>query len=135
MSKKIMPTKPKGAEKRLCSLTYSQIADWVGLESRSVQQYASRGDFDPKSVESVLSWVNGRRSAKGLPMIGQVEKVDRELQPVENPIQPKQPVSIDELEATGNYNPREIEKLRDSAARIAPPSSGGYNPMTGEFNR
>jgi len=67
-----MPTKPKGAEKRLCSLTYSMIAAWVGLPSRTVQQYASLGEFHARRIESVLQWVNKRRQVDGLPLIGAV---------------------------------------------------------------
>lgn len=58
-------------ESRLCSVTYSAIADWTGLTLQTVRTYATTGAFDRHSLESVLSWVNARRASKGLPLIGQ----------------------------------------------------------------
>jgi hypothetical protein len=63
--------RPPGSEKRLWCLTYSQIATWAWLKPRTVQEYASRGEFDASSIESTLKWVNTRRRKAGLPMIGQ----------------------------------------------------------------
>ena len=60
---------PRG-ECKIWSLTYSRIAEWTGLRVVTVRNCASRGDFDPRDVESVLSWVNTRRQRLGLPMIG-----------------------------------------------------------------
>jgi len=80
---KKMPTKPKGAERRLCCVTYSQIAAWVGLAKRTVIEYASLGHFDSRSLESILGWVNGRRKARGLPPVGHPEKI-AELDTLEN---------------------------------------------------
>lgn len=71
MLKNKSPGRPIGAEQRLCWLTYSQIAGWVGLKPRTVREYASRSQFDQTSVESVLQWVNARRQKRGLPLIGQ----------------------------------------------------------------
>ena len=63
--------RPRGAEERLCSITYGQIARWVGLSARTVRAYSSQGRYDRRDVESVLSWVNARRVAAGLSLIGE----------------------------------------------------------------
>ena len=133
-----IPTKPKGAEKHLWVLTYSKIAEWVGLESRSVQQYASRGDFEPTNIDSVLTWVNGRRAAAGLRLIG----IPAAGETVENPIPPKPPASIADLEARGvAINHQALHDLAEklgsaqpAVTRIAPIASGGYNPLTGGYD-
>jgi len=69
---KKMPRKPKGAEKKLCYVTYSHIATWVGLGRRTVIECASRGMFDKRSLESILRWVNARRRGRGLPPVGEL---------------------------------------------------------------
>lgn len=66
----VPPTKKPGAETHLCTLRYSQIADWVGLRPRTVQQYAARGEFNSRNLEDTLRWVNARRARRGLPLIG-----------------------------------------------------------------
>ena len=48
---------PRG-ECKIWSLTYSTIAEWTGLRVVTVRNCASRGDFDPRDIESVLCWVN-----------------------------------------------------------------------------
>ena len=60
---------PRG-ECKIWSLTYSTIAEWTGLRVVTVRNCASRGDFDPRDIESVLCWVNSRRQRLGLAMIG-----------------------------------------------------------------
>jgi hypothetical protein len=111
---------------RLCSITYSQIAEWTGLALHTVRSYASRGEFDQGDIESVLTWVNGRRASAGLPMIGQ----------------PKEPDSLPGLIREAM---KQAEEMADETASIvnafdAPsithipkPTSGGYNPQTGEY--
>ena len=42
------------------------------------RQYAQRGQFDPRSLDSLLEWLNARRTTKGLPMIGIPDQADRE---------------------------------------------------------
>jgi hypothetical protein len=60
---------PRG-ECKIWSLTYSVIAKWTGLRVVTVRNCASRGDFDPRDIESVLGWANARRQRLGLPLIG-----------------------------------------------------------------
>jgi len=99
-----MPRK-KGDEDRLWTLTYSQIAAWSGLKPSTVRSYCQRGDFDRASIESVLAWVNARRQARGLPMIGAPEEEPEE--------------DIAEEEPVANI------------VIHAPPNP--YNPLTGEY--
>jgi hypothetical protein len=58
---------PRG-ECKIWSLTYSTIAEWTGLRVVTVRNCASRGDFDPRDIESVLCWVNARRQRLGMPI-------------------------------------------------------------------
>ncbi len=60
----------KGTHNRLIIVTYQEIADWASLSVRTCQEYAYRGEFDQRSLESVLKWVNARRQAAGQPLIG-----------------------------------------------------------------
>lgn len=73
MSNPPVSTGRLGSENRLCVVTYSTIADWAGLKRRTVQTYAARKDFDPKNLESILTWCNNRRRTQGKRLIGMPE--------------------------------------------------------------
>lgn len=129
------PTNPgrkrgKAGEQRLSSITYSQIADWVGLTPRTIRAYACRGDFDNKSLESTLQWVNTRRQSQGLPPIGQPQsQLQLTSSPVELDTPPTGTVSLTPVlpPTSESYCPR---------SRITiplPPTLGLYNPITGTF--
>jgi hypothetical protein len=45
--------------------TYADIARICGLSVASVQTYASRGDFEPGDLESVIAFVVARRRPDG----------------------------------------------------------------------
>ena len=42
----------------------------AGIAGETANQYAHRGEYDPRNLENVLQWVNGRRAAKGLSLLG-----------------------------------------------------------------
>lgn len=131
------PIKQIGAEKRLCHLTYSQIADWAGLAPRSVIQYASRGEFNPNNLESVLQWVNGRRQRLSLPLIG--APPDPTALPAIRPVIPTGQGHEEPEEGDSEQKPRENQGETDSAVSHFPSVQLGhtpnvYNPETGEFN-
>lgn len=101
----------KGSRNSLIRVDYDVIGNLVGIAGDTAKQYAHRGEYDSRSLESVLRWVNGRRAAKGLPLIGL---------PSEN--------------ATAT------EKRFDSSSKMsptpAPPPldlSGGYDPLLGGY--
>ncbi len=98
----------KGSEQRLWTLTYSQIAVWVGLTVPTVRSYSHRGQFDHRSIESVLQFVNARRQRFGLPLIGLPD------QPVQQPDQPEP--EPDTITHTPIYIP------------------SSYDPQTGAYN-
>jgi hypothetical protein len=41
-----------------------------GIRGDTARRYAQRGLFDSRDLDSVLAWVNGRRAAQGLALIG-----------------------------------------------------------------
>ena len=96
-----------GAENRLWTLRYSQIAQWVGLTVSTVRSYAQRGQFRRGDIESVLTWVNRRRAKAGLPMIGM----------------PQNPQQSDKIEPDTWVSVTELTPCPDT----------GYNPTTGDF--
>jgi hypothetical protein len=58
--------RPKGSRTVLVRITYDTIGELAGgIAGDTARQYAQRGQFD-----SALTWVNARRTAKGLPLIG-----------------------------------------------------------------
>ena len=64
-------SRPEGSRNTLIAVTYDTIGELAGgIAGDTARQYAQRGQFDPRSLESLLGWVNARRTAKGLPMIG-----------------------------------------------------------------
>jgi hypothetical protein len=60
----------KGSRNALIKIDYDFIGHLAGIPGDSAKQYARRGEYDPRNLESVLRWVNGRRAAKGQPLIG-----------------------------------------------------------------
>ena len=112
-------TQNKRGEQRFAAVTHSLIAEWTGLSVITVQKYAARGAFDRWNLESVLAWVNGRRAAAGLPLIGMPKVFDK--------------ADADKAAVELIGVPPEV--LRDRTwIPIPPPASGGYNPKTGEYD-
>ena len=59
-----------GSRNALIKIDYDVIGQLAGIAGDTAKQYAHRGEYDSRSLDSVLQWVNGRRAAKGLPLIG-----------------------------------------------------------------
>ena len=101
----------KGSRNRLLTLTYDDIGRLAGIAGDTAKQYAHRGNYDSRSLDSVLRWVNGRRAAKGLPLIG-----------------------------LPSVNATDAENCSDGSTNLsptpAPPPldlSGGYDPLLGGY--
>ena len=63
--------RPKGSRTVLVRITYDTIGELAGgIAGDTARQYAQRGQFDSRDLDSALTWVNARRTAKGLPLIG-----------------------------------------------------------------
>lgn len=62
--------RPKGSRTVLVRITYDDIGRLAGIAGDTAKQYAQRGQFDSRDLDSLLQWVNDRRTAKGLPLIG-----------------------------------------------------------------
>ena len=63
--------RPKGSRTVLVRITYDTIGELAGgIAGDTARQYAQRGQFNPRELDSALTWVNARRTAKGLPLIG-----------------------------------------------------------------
>jgi hypothetical protein len=60
----------KGSRNTLVRIDYDLIGDLAGIAGDTAKQYAHRGEYDPRSLDSVLQWVNARLAAKGLSLIG-----------------------------------------------------------------
>lgn len=101
----------KGSRNTLIRIDYDTIGRMVCVAGNTAKQYAHRGEYDPRNLESVLQWVNGRRAAKGLPLIG-----------------------------LPSENATDAEDLADDDSYVsftlAPPPrdlSGGYDPLLGGY--
>ena len=63
--------RPKGSRTVLVRITYDTIGKLAGgIAGDTAKQYAQRGQFDSRDLDSLLTWINARRTAKGLPLIG-----------------------------------------------------------------
>ena len=62
--------RPKGSRTVLVRITYDDIGRLAGIAGDTAKQYAQRGQFDSRDLDSLLTWINARRTAKGLPLIG-----------------------------------------------------------------
>jgi hypothetical protein len=64
----------KGSRNTLVRIDYDLIGDLAGIAGDTAKQYAHRGEYDPRSLESILRWINVRRTGKGLSLIGMPSK-------------------------------------------------------------
>ena len=56
--------RPQGSRNALIRVTYDTIAEMAGgITGDTARQYARRGEYDSRDLESVLRWVNARRTA------------------------------------------------------------------------
>lgn len=94
-----------GSRNTLVKIDYDLIGDLVGIAGDTAKQYAHRGEYDSRSLESVLRWINSRRAATGQYMIGM---------PSENPPETESDRTVQFLQAPQNGLLR-------------------YDPMTGSY--
>jgi hypothetical protein len=95
----------KGSRNTLVRIDYDLIGDLAGIAGDTAKQYAHRGEYDPRSLESILKWVNVRRTGKGLSLIGM----------------PSKNVSEDELDCAVAFVPASQNELLR------------YDPVTGSY--
>lgn len=62
--------RPKGSRNTLIRVDYDTIGRLAGVAGNTARQYAHRGEYDPRNLENVLRWINGRLAQRGLPLIG-----------------------------------------------------------------
>ena len=62
--------RPKVSPTKLIAVNFDTLGRLSGLTGNTVRQYAQRGQFNPRDLDSALAWVNARRGAKGLPLVG-----------------------------------------------------------------
>ena len=101
----------KGSRNTLIRIDYDTIGRMAGIAGDSAKQYAHRGNYDSRSLDSVLRWVNRRRAERGQPLIG-----------------------------LPSENATDAENCSDGSSNMsptpAPPSldlSGGYDPLLGGY--
>ncbi len=63
-------SRPKGSRNALIRINYDMIGELVGIRGDTARAYAQRGEYDARSLESVLQWINGRRQRQGETLIG-----------------------------------------------------------------
>jgi hypothetical protein len=70
-----------GSRNTLVKVDYDLIGDLAGIAGDTAKQYAHRGEYDSRCLDSVLRWINARRLAKGLPLIGMPSETHPEVRP------------------------------------------------------
>jgi hypothetical protein len=112
---------PRGGQ-RFAAITYALLGKWAGLKASSVRKYANRGEFEPDDMDSALQWVNTRRQAKHLPLIGipaGYSGVNKHTTPVR-----QVPANVEEEAGCIVQTSVLPENVRGNS---------GYNPDTGEY--
>jgi len=71
----------KGSRNTLVKIDYDLIGELAGIAGGTAKQYAHRGEYDPRCLDSVVQWVNARRAAKGLPLIGMPSETPPDARP------------------------------------------------------
>jgi hypothetical protein len=103
-------SRPRGSRNRLVTLDYDDIGQLAGVRGNTARAYAHRGEYDSRSLDSVLAWVNGRRAAQRLSLIGLPDGDNQVSDDTTAPV-----------ETAGDI------KLTAMAGGLV------YDPMTGEF--
>jgi hypothetical protein len=101
----------KGSRNALIKIDYDVIGRLAGIAGDTAKQYAHRGEYDSRCLDSLLRWVNGRRAAKRLSLIGL----------------PSENAAATENRSDGSSN---------MSPTPAPPPldlSGGYDPLLGGY--
>ena len=100
----------KGSRNTLVRIDYDLIGDLAGIAGDTAKQYAHRGEYDPRCLDSVLRWSNGRRAAKGLPLIGMPSESHPEAEADRTvPFMPARQNGLLRYDPmTGNYQTSEI---------------------------
>ena len=63
--------RPRGSRNRLVTLDYDAIAEMAGgITGDTARRYAQRGEYDARDLDSLLAWINRRRAARGLALVG-----------------------------------------------------------------
>ena len=63
--------RPEGSRNTLIAITYDTIGELAcDIAGDTARKYTQRDQFHPRSLDSPLTWVNTRRTTRGLPMIG-----------------------------------------------------------------
>lgn len=63
--------RPQGSRNVLVRVTFDTIGELAGgIRGDTARRYAQRRLYDPRDLDSLLSWVNRRRAARGLALIG-----------------------------------------------------------------
>ncbi len=108
--------RPRGSRNRLVTLDYDSIGELAGVRGNTAKAYAHRGEYNSRNLTSVMEWINRRRAAQGLPLIG-IPDGDT-------------PAVSDDTAVNGT--PVEALPLQGTGGRVL---AGGlvYNPATGEF--
>jgi len=110
--------RPIGSRNRLVTLDYDVIAELAGgITGDTARRYAQRGQFDPRSLDSVLSWVNSRRKRQGEPLIGL---------PTDDAPQAHSDVTAADAPIQASLPP-------EDTIGHSPLCGITYDPMTGEF--
>ena len=103
----------KGSRNTLIKIDYDLIGLLAGISGNSAKQYANRGEFDSRSLDSALRWINSRRHVKGMPLIGL---------PTDNDAEPETQSDDDSSET-----------VSDLTARTETGSLLTYDPMTADY--
>lgn len=95
-----------GSRNTLIRIDYDVIGQLAGIAGDTAKQYAHRGEYDPRNLENVLQWVNGRRAAKGLPLLGlPSENAPEPLECSDDASNVSFPYAPPPLSLTGGYDP------------------------------
>ena len=62
--------RPHGSRNALIRITYDDIGGLAGVRGNTARRYAQRRLYDPRDLNSLLSWLNSRRQRQGEPLIG-----------------------------------------------------------------
>jgi hypothetical protein len=87
------------------SLDYESIGELAGVRGNTARAYANRHEYNSRNLTSVMEWINRRRAARGLPLIGLPDGDNQVSDDTATPVETAENIKPTAIEGGLTYDP------------------------------